>query len=105
MFPPEQVLVLIYDDFRRDNEATVRAVLRFLEVDEDAPIEVMEANPTVRVRSHAHRRAAALALTVGRRTGRARREGVVKALAPRALRRKALAAVRRRVVYGSPPAR
>ncbi|MGO9320439.1 MAG: sulfotransferase family protein, partial [Solirubrobacteraceae bacterium] len=30
-FPAEQVLVLIYDDFRRDNEATVRAVLRFLD--------------------------------------------------------------------------
>ena len=34
VFPPEQVLVLIYDDFRRDNEATVRTVLRFLEVDD-----------------------------------------------------------------------
>src|ERR1700730_6426615 len=31
-FGREQVLVLIYDDFRRDNEATVRGVLRFLEV-------------------------------------------------------------------------
>ena len=46
VFPPEQVLVLIYDDFRADNEATVRSVLRFLEVDDTAPIEVMEANPT-----------------------------------------------------------
>ena len=27
-FPPEQVLVLIYDDFRRDNEAVLRQVLR-----------------------------------------------------------------------------
>ncbi len=34
VFPPEQVLVLIYDDFRADNEATVRSVLRFLGVDE-----------------------------------------------------------------------
>ena len=51
VFPPEQILVLIYDDFRSDNEATVRRVLRFLDVDELAPIEVTEANPTVRVRS------------------------------------------------------
>ncbi|HTZ86785.1 MAG TPA: sulfotransferase [Solirubrobacteraceae bacterium] len=39
VFPPEQVLVLIYDDFRADNEGTVRRVLRFLEVD-DAEIPV-----------------------------------------------------------------
>ena len=50
-FPPEQVLVLIYDDFRADNEGTVRRVLRFLEVDEDAPIDVDDANPTIRMRS------------------------------------------------------
>jgi hypothetical protein len=50
-FPSEQVLVLIYDDFRRDNEATVRRVLRFLEVDEGVRLEIMDANPTVRVRS------------------------------------------------------
>src|SRR5271156_1150686 len=50
-FSAEQVLVLIYDDFRSENEATVRAVLRFLEVDDTVPIEVTEANPTVRMRS------------------------------------------------------
>ncbi len=31
-FAPEQMLVLVYDDFRSDNEATVRRVLRFLDV-------------------------------------------------------------------------
>ncbi len=51
--PARAVLVLIYDDFRADNEATVRRVLRFLEVDDTAPIEPREANPTVRVRSPA----------------------------------------------------
>jgi hypothetical protein len=51
VFPQEQVLVLIYDDFRSDNEGTVRKVLRFLEVDDTLPIETMEANPTVRPRS------------------------------------------------------
>src|ERR1700730_10277839 len=50
-FSPEQVLVLIYDDFRRDNEGTVRRVLRFLEVDEEHRIDAAEANPTVGVRS------------------------------------------------------
>ncbi len=51
LFGDERVLVLIYDDFRTDNEATVRRVLRFLDVDERAPIEAVEANPTVGVRA------------------------------------------------------
>jgi Sulfotransferase domain len=38
-FPPEQVLVLIYDDYRRENEHTARTVMRFLDVDADAPLE------------------------------------------------------------------
>jgi hypothetical protein len=51
MFRPENVLVLIYDDFRADNERTVRQVLRFLQVDDTVPLRVWEANPTVRLRS------------------------------------------------------
>ncbi|HEY4997113.1 MAG TPA: sulfotransferase [Solirubrobacteraceae bacterium] len=38
-FAPEQMLVLIYDDYRDDGAATLRRVLRFLGVDEDPPIE------------------------------------------------------------------
>jgi Sulfotransferase family len=45
-FPPEQVLVLIYEDFRRDNEAAVRTVLRFLEVDDSCPVEAVETRPS-----------------------------------------------------------
>ncbi len=64
--------MLIYDDFRADNEATVRAVLRFLEVDDTRRVEPTEANPTVRVRS---RRVHELvrAVSVGRGPARARR--------------------------------
>ena len=51
LFPPEQMMVIIYDDFRRDNEATVRAIWRFLGVDDTAPVRVSVANPTVRVRA------------------------------------------------------
>ena len=46
VFPPEQVLVLIYDELRSDNEATVRRVQRFLEVDDTAPIEQVETRPS-----------------------------------------------------------
>jgi hypothetical protein len=51
VFAPEQVLTLVYDDFRDDNEATVRQVLRFLAVDDAQPLQTLEANPTVGVRS------------------------------------------------------
>ncbi len=51
VFPADQMLVLIYDDFRADNQATVRRVMRFLEIDDSHPIEVIEANRTVGVRS------------------------------------------------------
>jgi len=51
LFPPARVMVLIYDDFRRDNEATVRSVLRFLDVNDTVPIDAAEVNPTVSVRS------------------------------------------------------
>jgi hypothetical protein len=45
-FSPEQVLVLIYEDFRRDNEATVRTVLRFLEVDDTYRIDPVQTRPS-----------------------------------------------------------
>src|SRR6185312_1106844 len=50
-FPREQVLVLVYEEFRADNERTVGEVLRFLQLDDTAPVDVVEANPTVGVRS------------------------------------------------------
>ena len=45
-FAPEQMLVLIYDDFRNDNETTVRSVLRFLEVDDGQSLQPIHANVT-----------------------------------------------------------
>jgi hypothetical protein len=50
-FPAEQVLVLIYEDFRKENDATVRRVLEFLELDADARIEPVETKPLKDVRS------------------------------------------------------
>jgi Sulfotransferase family len=51
VFPAEQLLVLVYDDFRADNEAIVRRLMRFLELDDSRPVEAVQANPTVGVRS------------------------------------------------------
>jgi hypothetical protein len=103
VFPEEQILVLIYDDFRADNEGTVRRVLRFLDLDTDAPILATEANPTVHMRSQrldelVH------SLSVGgggRATDLAKT--AVKAVTPRGLRRRALRSVQRGLVVGEPP--
>ena len=101
-FGAERVLVLIYDDFRDDNEATVREVLRFLEVDDSLPLALVEANPSVRLRS---RRMDELVNSLSHGRGGASRalKTAVKTLTPRGLRRGTLASIQRRVVYGEPP--
>jgi Sulfotransferase domain len=102
-FSPEQVLVLIYDDFRADNEATVREVLRFLDVEDDSPLQQVQANPTVAARSRAvHELVHTVA--VGRGPISRAIKGSVKTLTPRGPRRRMLSALRRNVVYGDPPA-
>jgi hypothetical protein len=103
VFSREQVLVLIYDDFRADNEGTVRAVLRFLGVDDGVPVESIEANPTVAVRS-VRMDGFVRSLYLGRGpAGRVFKAGV-KAVAPRRLRRGGLEVLQKRVLYGAPAA-
>jgi hypothetical protein len=102
VFPPEQVLVLIYDDFRADNEGTVRTLLRFLEVDDAAPIDVIHANPTTGMRSQqldelVH------SVSVGRGPLSRAAKAALKALTPRELRRAALKLTQQRIVHGAPP--
>ena len=97
-FPREQMLVLIYDDFRSDNDATVRRVLRFLGVDENAPIRAREANPSVALRSPRLDRLVRRAYGPSGAGGRALRNAV-RTLAPERLRSGALPALRRRLVY------
>jgi hypothetical protein len=101
VFAPEQVLVLIYDDFRRDNVGTVRQVLRFLEVDDNHPIKETEANRTVRMRSP---RIDGLVGSLSHGQGVTSRaiKVAAKALTPRRLRRGALRTIQRNVVYGRP---
>jgi Sulfotransferase family len=99
-FGREQVLVLIYDDFRSDNVHTVRRVLRFLEVNDESPIEVMDANPTVNVRSP---RLDGLMRRLYSRSGPVKAvNATLKLLTPQAPRRRLMRAIRRQVVYGEP---
>lgn len=102
VFAPENVLVLIYDDFRADNEGTVREVLRFLQVDDTMPVQVREANPTVRLRSKQlddliHR------ASVGRGPVMKGVKVGIKAVTSRRLRHGALG-MRGSLVYGEPRA-
>lgn len=101
VFPPEQILVLIYEDFRRDNEAVVRSVLRFLDVDDSAPIHTVDANPTVRARSQ-RLNELVHAVGVGRGPMSLAVKGTIKTLTPDRLRRQALYAVQREVVFAKP---
>ena len=101
VFPREQMLVVIYEDFRADNAGTVREVLRFLGVDEIAPIEQVEANPTVRVRSQ-RMYEGVRSVYMGRGPLARAAKTTIKALTPRRLRHDALARVRRSVLYGAP---
>lgn len=50
-FAPEQVLVLIYDDFKADNPETLRRVCRFLGVDETFDFELADRNRGAKLRS------------------------------------------------------
>ena len=80
------MLVLVYDDFRRDNEATVRQVLRFLDVDDSVALAQTEANPTVRVRSpRLHELLHAVSVGHGPASRAVKR--TIKAFTPQPLRR------------------
>ncbi len=100
-FTPERVLVLIYEDFRADNESTVREVLRFLDVDDHAPVESIEVNPAQHLRSprlHSMSRS----LYLGRSPATRALKTAIKTLTPSALRRNALA-MEQRMQRAEPP--
>jgi len=102
-FGAEQVLVLIYDDFREDNEGTVKRVLRFLGADESAPVSASEANRTVLVRSpRAYEFVRSLYL--GRGPLARALKALIKLFTSRRLRHGGLRELRDRVLYGKPRA-
>jgi len=100
-FGSERMLVLIYDDYRRDNLAAARSVLRFLEVDENVPLQPAEINPTVGVRSQGMHELVH-ALTVGRGPVSRTAKAALKRVVPRRLRRDAVRAAKHRFLYAPP---
>jgi hypothetical protein len=102
VFPPEQVLVLIYEDFRADNEGTVARVMDFLGVEPDPAVVPVEANPTVAPRSQALNELFQ-AVGVGRGPISHAVKETIKAVTPDGPRRRAFYALRSRLVFGEPP--
>jgi hypothetical protein len=99
-FPADNVLVLIYDDFRRDNEATVRRVLRFLDVDDSISLDAVETNRLKAVRSqrlHAFRQS--LWAARHKRPTASRAARLIDMLTPRQLRGELGRNLFRRVAY------
>jgi hypothetical protein len=101
LFPAAQILVLTYDEFRQDNAATVRKILRFLDVDDSIELGISAANPTVRVRSPRLDRLLH-SVSMGRGPASARLKRQIKRVTPRRLRRLALHTVQQRVLHADP---
>jgi hypothetical protein len=102
VFPAEQVKVIAYDDFRADNEATVRDVRRFLGVEQAGPVIALEANPTVRPRSQ-RLNELVHAVGVGRGPVSQAVKQTIKAVTPAGPRRRAMHTLKRQAVFA--PAR
>jgi hypothetical protein len=102
LFAPEQVLVLIHEDFRDDNEATVRGVLRFLGVDERAPVVPTEANPTVTQMRSQQLDELLNIISVGRGPVSRAAKAALKTVTSSRLRRGAIEATQRKLVLGEP---
>jgi len=89
VFPREQVLVLIYEEFRADNAARVREVLRFLGVDDSVSIEPVEVNPATGTRAP-RARELVRSLYKGRGPVAARTKAVINAITSRRVRHRAI---------------
>jgi hypothetical protein len=102
VLPSEQILVLIYDDFRADNETAVRSVLSLLDVDVNRPIEQLDANPTIAPRSK-HLDAWLFALRSGHGPVSGGIKATLKTLTPKRTQRKLVRTVQRNIVYSAAP--
>jgi Sulfotransferase domain len=100
----DRMLVLVYEDFRHDNVATVRTLLRFLGVDDGVAVERVETKPLKAVRLQPLRHLADAARTARQyppgATGLGR---TLNALTPAALRSERFRSRWRRLVYKTPP--
>ncbi len=102
VFDPAQMLILIYDDFRADNEGTVRRIESFLGVDDTVPVDPVTANPAAGVRSTRLNWLLRSIYMGDSAVGRVARSAI-KSVTSQRMRHDALGAVRR-AQLASPPA-
>jgi hypothetical protein len=102
-FSTDQLLILIYDDFRKDNKAVLRAILRFLGVSDTVFLPTIEANQTVRLRNNWAEQMLQ-AVSEGHGRGSSMMKVAVEAVTTQRLRRVAQKAVREHIVYAKPQA-
>jgi hypothetical protein len=102
VFPAEQVLVLVYDDYRRDNIETLRRVFGFLGVDDRFPVQPERHNQAAGARFPTAGRALA-AVAHGRGPVAGALKVAVKGATPRRARRGAVRLLYRRVLFTEPP--
>ena len=100
-FAPEQMLLLVYDDFRADNDATLRAVQRFLGVEETGAELLVEANESVYRRADVDSRLHDAFFGGGPVLRAARR--AARLVTPEGARQRAFGAQRDRLVFTEPP--
>jgi Sulfotransferase family len=102
-FGADRVLVLVYEEFRADNQGTVRGVLRFLGADERQPVVQIDTRPLREVRSGLlHRVTAEMRRARKNPAAAGRLARAADAVLPERLRRPALTAGWRRAVYTQP---
>lgn len=100
VFPSDQILVLLYEDFQADNDQTIRKILRFLDLDDSAAIEATRANPSVRVRSQLLR-TAVHRVSVGSDPVSRIVKAAIKVISPTSARRRILHDVETQVLHAS----
>jgi len=102
-FDPDQILVLIYEDFRHDNEATVRRVLRFLDADDRSPIRVVNTNVTTRAQRSLRARYFLESGIRGRSPLARSARKTLRALTTKRLRQRSVELYRRHVLTAAAP--
>ncbi len=102
-FGRERMLVLIYDDFRRDNLASGHEIVRFLALDDSFPIEPVETKPLGSVRSGAlHRLTGAARRARIHPAGASRTGTLLGSLSALPARSRTLREISRTLTYAEP---
>jgi len=97
------MLVLVYEDFHRDNDATLRTVMQFLGVDDGAPIDTTSVNVTTRTVRSWRAKHLLRSLRSGESPLARSTKATIKTLTTRRLRRRVNRTVRERIVTAAPP--